>query len=88
MVFEELGLSPEHLELTRELWEALDNAPSPEALEEARARFTLAPEEVRSAILRANIAMWQQGDRRQKSRRQGDRRQGERRHQDQHEDPI
>jgi hypothetical protein len=61
MTSKETVLSTEHQLLARDLWEALNNAPNPTELKEARARLAAAPEEVRSAILRANIARWREG---------------------------
>lgn len=59
MAFEIQLLSPPHREMARGLWDELNNARNPEALVEARTRLVAAPEEVRTAILRANIEQWQ-----------------------------
>jgi hypothetical protein len=61
MVLDTLPLSREHLEMARDLWDALNKAPNYPALEQARARLVSAPNEVRTAILCASAEQWKQG---------------------------
>jgi hypothetical protein len=60
MVLDTLPLSRDHLEMARDLWDALNKAPNFSALEQARARLVGAPNEVRSAILWASAEQWRQ----------------------------